>query len=76
MRGRDAAVAAFVKSGTEDNFARMPRKRKKKTFTAAKAVREMARERVGTPKPSNLIATKKSKPEKHTATLGKLLQEE
>ena len=30
----------------------MPRKRKKKIFSAAKIVREMARERVGSPKPS------------------------
>jgi len=54
----------------------MPRKRKKKTFTAAKVVREMARERVGSPKPSHAVPAKKSKPEKHKATLGKLLQEE
>ena len=30
----------------------MARKRKKKVFSAAKMVREMARERVGSPKPS------------------------
>jgi hypothetical protein len=30
----------------------MLRKRKKKIFSAAKVVREMARERVGSPKPS------------------------
>jgi hypothetical protein len=55
----------------------MPRKsKKKKTFSAAKAVREMARERVGNPRPSQLVPAKKSKPEKHKTTLGKLLQEE
>jgi hypothetical protein len=54
----------------------MPRKRKKKTFSAATAVREMARERVGSPKPSHLIAAKKTKPEKHKPTLGKLLMDE
>ena len=54
----------------------MPRKRKKKTFSAAKAVREMARERVGSPKPSRLVATRKDKAEKHKRTLGKLLDEE
>jgi hypothetical protein len=55
---------------------RMPRKRKKKTFSVATAVREMARERVGSPKPSQLVVAKKAKPEKHKATLGKLLTDE
>jgi hypothetical protein len=50
--------------------------KKKKTFSAAKAVREMARERVGSPRPSQLVPEKKRKPEKHKPTLGKLLQEE
>lgn len=55
----------------------MPRKRKKKkTFSAATTVREMARERVGSPKPSQLVAAKKGKPEKHKTTLGKMLGEE
>ena len=54
----------------------MPKKRKKKTFSAATVVREMARERVGSPKPSQLVAPKKTKAEKHKPTLGKLLQEE
>jgi len=54
----------------------MPRKRKKKIFSAAKVVREMARERVGSPKPSQLVRAKKSKPERHKPTLGKLLADE
>ena len=54
----------------------MARKPKKKIFSAAKVVREMARERVGSPKPSQLVRAKKSKPEKHKPTLGKLLGEE
>jgi len=54
----------------------MPRKKKKKTFSAAKTVREMARERVGSPKPSQLVREKKSKPEKYKPTLGKLLSGE
>jgi hypothetical protein len=53
----------------------MPRKRKKKSFSAAKTVREMARERVGSPKPSRLVRAKKDKPEKHKPTLGKLLED-
>jgi hypothetical protein len=54
----------------------MPKKRKKKTFSAATTVREMARERVGSPKPSQLVVAKKAKAEKHRPTLGKLLDEE
>jgi len=54
----------------------MPRKRKKKAFSAAIAVREMARERVGSPKPSRLVAPKKGKAEKHKPTVGKLLSED
>jgi len=54
----------------------MPRKRKKKVFSAAKIVREMARERVGSPKPSQLVKAKTTKPERHKATLGKLLADE
>jgi hypothetical protein len=56
--------------------AAMPRKRKKKVFSAAKVVREMARERVGSPKASQLVAAKTTKPQKHKPTLGKLLSDE
>jgi hypothetical protein len=54
----------------------MPRKHKKKVFSAAKIVREMARERVGSPKASQLVAAKTTKAEKHKPTLGKLLADE
>ncbi len=54
----------------------MPRKRKKKIFSAGKIVREMAREREGSPKPSALVPGKKAKVEKHKPTLGKLLSED
>ena len=54
----------------------MVRKRKKKKFSAATAVRELARERVGSPKPSRLVIAKKGKAEKHKPTLGKLLADE
>jgi hypothetical protein len=55
----------------------MPRKRKKKIFSAAKIVREMARERVGSPKPSSLVpGKKKGKAEKHKPTLSKLLEDQ
>jgi hypothetical protein len=54
----------------------MPRKPKKKVFSAAKVVREMARERVGSPKPSQLVRAKTTKAEKHKPTLGKLLADD
>jgi hypothetical protein len=55
----------------------MPRKpRKKKAFSAAKVVREMARERVGSPKPSHPVPAKTTKPEKYKPTLGRLLTDE
>jgi hypothetical protein len=54
----------------------MPKKRKKKTFSASKVVREMARERVGSPKPSRPVPAKKTKPERHKLMLGKLLTDE
>jgi hypothetical protein len=60
----------------EASITTMPRKRKKEIFSAAKIVREMARERVGSPKPSCLVPAKKTKPEKHKPTLGKLLADE
>ncbi len=54
----------------------MPQKRKQKRFSAVKAVKELARERVGTPpavrKEEN---TKKQNKEKHKRTLEKLLRE-
>jgi len=54
----------------------MARKRKKKVLSASKLVREMARERVGSPKPSQLVVAKKMKPEKHKPTLGALLEDQ
>ena len=54
----------------------MPKKRKKKMFSAAKVVREMARERVGSPRPSSFVPGKKKKAEKHKPTLGKLMEDQ
>jgi hypothetical protein len=54
----------------------MPRKGKKRIFSASKVVREMARERVGSPKPSRLVPAKTTKAEKYKPTLGKLLTDE
>ncbi len=51
-------------------------RKKKKAFSAAKVVREMARERVGSPRPSRAVAARKAKPEKYKATLGRLMDEQ
>jgi hypothetical protein len=51
----------------------VPRKKKAKQFRAVIAVKELARERVGTPPPGKIVVEKKKKPEKHKPTLGKLI---
>jgi hypothetical protein len=49
-------------------------KKKSKRFRAVTAVKEMARERIGTPRPTRVVPDrKKSKREKHKPTLGRLL---
>jgi len=56
---------------------RKKKKRKKKTFSAVDAVKAMARERIGAPRPSRTVPVRrKEKSEKHKPTLSKLLQEE
>lgn len=52
----------------------MARKRKKKRFTAVEAVKAMAREQIGAPRPSRIVPDrKKKKTEKHKPTMGDLL---
>ena len=53
----------------------MPRKKRAKRFRAVTAVKELARERVGSPPAEKIVIEKKKKPEKHKQTLGKLLEE-
>lgn len=53
----------------------MARKRKVKRFGAVQAVKELARERVGSPPAAKVVPHKKKDSEKHKATLGKLLEE-
>lgn len=53
----------------------MPRKRKVKRFRAVTAVKELARERVGSPPAERIVIEKKKKPEKHQPTLSRLLDE-
>jgi hypothetical protein len=56
----------------------MARKKKTKPFRAVQAVKELARERIGAPRPEQVVPDKKKNPSagKHKPTLGKLLQEE
>lgn len=53
----------------------MARKKKRKPFRAVTAVKELARERLGTPPPEKVVIEKKKKPEKHKPTMGQLLEE-
>lgn len=53
----------------------MPHKKKVKRFRAVTAVKELARERVGSPPAEKIVIEKKKKPEKHKPTLNRLLDE-
>ncbi len=53
----------------------MAKKKKVKRFRAVTAVKELARERVGTPPAGQIVIEKKKKPEKYKPSLGKLLEE-
>lgn len=53
----------------------MARKKKKKRFQAVKAVKELARERVGIPPAEKIVVEKKKKPVKYKPTLERLLDE-
>lgn len=55
----------------------VPRKRKKKQFRAVKAVKALARERIGAPPGLRVVPDlkKKKKEEKHKPSLGELLGE-
>jgi len=56
----------------------MARKNKLKPFRAVKAVKELARERIGAPRPEQVVPDKKKRrsTEKHKPTLGELLKSE
>ena len=55
----------------------MAQKKKRKRFQAVKAVKELARERIGPPPPTRVVPDrKKRKKEKHKATMQKLLGEQ
>jgi hypothetical protein len=54
----------------------MPRKKKPKKFRAVTAVKALARERIGEPRPGSVVPDRKKPSEKHKKTLGQLLQED
>jgi hypothetical protein len=62
--------------GSRQREGFVARKKKAKRFRAVTAVKELARERVGTPPAGQVVIEKKKKPEKHKPTLGKLLEEQ
>ena len=53
----------------------MAKKKKVKRFRAVTAVKELARERVGSPPAGQIVIEKKKKPAKYKQSLGKLLEE-
>ena len=53
----------------------MARKRKVKRFRAVQAVKELARQRMGSPPAEKVVPHKTKKADKHKPTLGKLLTE-
>ena len=54
----------------------MAKKKRVRRFRAVTAVKELARERIGMPPPTQVVPDrKKRKQEKHKPTLGKLLDE-
>jgi hypothetical protein len=58
----------------QDQDETMPKKKKPKRFRAVEAVKAMARERIGTPRPSRAIENrKKTRTEKYKPTLGSML---
>ena len=59
--------------GSQTAMAR--KKKRKKPFRAVTAVKELARERVGSPPAEKIVIEKKKKPEKHKPTLGKLIED-
>jgi hypothetical protein len=56
----------------------MAKAKKKKTFRAVTAVKEMARDRIGEPRPGQIVVDSKKKAKastKHKPTLGQILEE-
>ena len=72
-----ASIIAALAGTSYGKMGKMPKKRRKK-FSAVQAVKALARERVGAPRPGQLLEDprKKKTPEKHKKNLSQLLAEE
>jgi hypothetical protein len=56
----------------------MPKKKKRKSFSAVKEIKAMARERIGAPPTSKIVPDRKKKKraaEKHRPTLSRMLND-
>ncbi len=77
MHRSDPACAAFFcdSSSVRGYIVLAMVRKKKKTFSATKAVKSAARAYIGTPRPTRAVSVlKKKTTEKHKPTLGKLLE--
>lgn len=70
-----AQVTLYERKVAKSGTVMARKKKKKKPFRAVTAVKELARERVGSPPAEKIVIEKKKKPEKHKPTLGKLLED-
>jgi hypothetical protein len=68
-------IMQFFARQSYGNMCVMARKKKVKRFRAVQAVKELARERVGTPPAEKIVPQKRRKPERHRLTIKKLLNE-
>jgi len=70
------SIIAALECTSYGKMIEMPKKRKKKRFRAVEAVKAMARERIGAPRPSRAVPDRrKEKTEKHKQTIGELLDD-
>lgn len=82
MRWCMARASSLASVGQERRGSRytrmgMAKKKKIKTFRVVTAVKELARDRIGTPRPTQVVpGPKNRKKQKHKATLERLLDED
>lgn len=79
MCGAGAVASVDRSAGTLQlalHSLEMAKKKRVKKFRAVTAVKELARERIGTPPPTQVVPDRKKRTqEKHKPTLGRLLEE-
>jgi len=68
-------IIARRSQGSYGKMTLMPKKKKAKKFRAVIAVKAIARERIGTPKPSRVAPGVKDKTQKHKPTITELINE-